>query len=319
MVGGPHTKLANLRNAQDSTLSNTLLDNFIAMYDWGLLDRGQFYNIDIPESGIYGGDRHKLRTAQDPNYTDGQVWEGYRQNWVWESGISATDEQPITISGVFVDDTFYATGNVTKPFYIDHPNGRVVFDTALTTTSAVQLEYSHKWVQVIPAQGVPWFRQIQQGSFRNEEGFQVSNSGNWVQLGQTRVQLPAIAIEVVPAKSLQPYQLGGGQWVNTDLVFYIMSENHWECTNLMDAILYQNDRSVHLFDPTAVAISGVLPFNYRNELNENAIPSGLYPNMVDNFFYRRCWINESRGNEVSQLSPELYIGTTRCSTQVKAI
>tara|TARA_R100001377_G_scaffold63378_2_gene39027 strand:+ start:735 stop:1604 length:870 start_codon:yes stop_codon:yes gene_type:complete len=289
------------------------------MYDWGLLDRGQFYNINIPESGIYGGDRHKLRTAQDPNYTDGQVWEGYRQNWVWESGISATDEQPITISGVFVDDTFYATGNVTKPFYIDHPNGRVVFDTALTTTSAVQLEYSHKWVQVIPAQGVPWFRQIQQGSFRNEEGFQVSNSGNWVQLGQTRVQLPAIAIEVVPAKSLQPYQLGGGQWVNTDLVFYIMSENHWECTNLMDAILYQNDRSVHLFDPTAVAISGVLPFNYRNELNENAIPSGLYPNMVDDFFYRRCWINESRGNEVSQLSPELYIGTTRCSTQVKAI
>tara|TARA_R110000737_G_scaffold202357_1_gene221555 strand:+ start:352 stop:1311 length:960 start_codon:yes stop_codon:yes gene_type:complete len=319
MVGGPHTKLANLRNAQDSTLSNTLLDNFIAMYDWGLLDRGQFYNINIPESGIYGGDRHKLRTAQDPNYTDGQVWEGYRQNWVWESGISATDEQPITISGVFVDDTFYATGNVTKPFYIDHPNGRVVFDTALTTTSAVQLEYSHKWVQVIPAQGVPWFRQIQQGSFRNEEGFQVSNSGNWVQLGQTRVQLPAIAIEVVPAKSLQPYQLGGGQWVNTDLVFYIISENHWECTNLIDAIVYQNDRTIHLFDPTAVAISGVLPFNYRNELNENAIPSGLYPNMVDNFFYRRCWINESRGNEVSQLSPELYIGTTRCSTQVKAI
>ena len=319
MVGGPHTKLANLNNAQDATLSNVLLDNFVSLYDWGLLDRGQFYNINIPESGIYGGDRHKLRSAQDPNYSNGQVWEGYRQNWVWESGISATDEQPITISGVFVDDTFYATGNVTKPFYIDYPNGRVVFDTALTTTSTVQLEYSHKWVQVIPAQGVPWFREIQQGSFRNEEGFQVSDSGNWVQLGQTRVQLPAIAVEVVPAKSLQPYQLGGGQWTNTDILFYVISENHWECTNLMDAILYQNDRTVHLFNPTAVAISGVLPFNYRNELNENAIPSGLYPNMIDDFFYRRCWINQSRGNEITQLSPELYIGTTRCSTQVKAI
>tara|TARA_R110001592_G_scaffold202926_1_gene452608 strand:+ start:370 stop:1329 length:960 start_codon:yes stop_codon:yes gene_type:complete len=319
MVGGPHTKLANLNNAQDATLSNVLLDNFVSLYDWGLLDRGQFYNINIPESGIYGGDRHKLRSAQDPNYSNGQVWEGYRQNWVWESGISATDEQPITISGVFVDDTFYSIGNATKPFYIDYPNGRVVFDTALTTTSTVQLEYSHKWVQVIPAQGVPWFREIQQGSFRNEEGFQVSDSGNWVQLGQTRVQLPAIAVEVVPAKSLQPYQLGGGQWTNTDILFYVISENHWECTNLMDAILYQNDRTVHLFNPTAVAISGVLPFNYRNELNENAIPSGLYPNMIDDFFYRRCWINQSRGNEITQLSPELYIGTTRCSTQVKAI
>lgn len=319
MVGGPHTKLANLNNAQDATLSNVLLDNFVSLYDWGLLDRGQFYNINIPESGIYGGDRHKLRSAQDPNYSNGQVWEGYRQNWVWESGISATDEQPITISGVFVDDTFYATGNVTKPFYVDYPNGRVIFDTALTTTSTVQLEYSHKWVQVVPAQGVPWFREIQQGSFRNEEGFQVSDSGNWVQLGQTRVQLPAIAVEVIPAKSLQPYQLGGGQWTNTDILFYVISENHWECTNLMDTILYQNDRTVHLFDPTAVAISGVLPFNYRNELNENAIPSGLYPNMIDDFFYRRCWINQSRGNEITQLSPELYIGTTRCSTQVKAI
>jgi len=289
------------------------------LYDWGFLDRGQFYNIDIPESGIYGGDKHKLRLAEDPNYSDGQVWEGYRQNWVWESGISATTEQPISISGVFVDGAFYATGNVTKPFYIDYPNGRVVFDTAITSTSAVQLEYSHKWVQVVPAQGVPWFRQIQQRSFRNEEDFQVSSSGGWVQLGQTRIQLPAVAIEVVPARSMQGYQLGGGQWINSDVVFHVISENHWECTNLMDSILYQNDRTVHLFNPTAVAISGVFPFNYRNELNENAIPSGLYPNMIDNFYYNRCWISESRGSEISQLSPELYVGSTRCSTQVKAI
>ena len=319
MAGGPHTRLARLSNTQDSTLSNILLDNFIALYDWGFLDRGQFYNIDIPESGIYGGDKHKLRLAEDPNYSDGQVWEGYRQNWVWESGISATTEQPIRISGVFVDNTFYATGNVTKPFYIDYPNGRVVFDTAITSTSTVQLEYSHKWVQVVPAQGVPWFRQIQQRSFRNEEDFQVSSSGGWVQLGQTRIQLPAVAIEVIPARSMQGYQLGGGQWINSDVVFYVISENHWECTNLMDSILYQNDRTVHLFNPTAVAISGVFPFNYRNELNENAIPSGLYPNMIDDFYYNRCWISESRGSEISELSPDLYVGSTRCSTQVKAI
>ena len=47
MVGGPHTKLSNLPNAQDATLSNILLDNFIAFYDWGFLDRGSFYNIKI--------------------------------------------------------------------------------------------------------------------------------------------------------------------------------------------------------------------------------------------------------------------------------
>lgn len=319
MAGGPHTQLANLRNAQDPTLSNVLLDNFIYFYDWGFLDRGSFYNITIPQSDIYGGDRHKLRSATDPNYSDGQVWEAYRKNWVWESGISATTEQPIQISGVFVDDVFYATGNTTKPFYIDYTDGKIIFDSAQSTTSDVELEYSHKWVEVIPAEGVPFFREIQQGSLRSEENFQVSNSGGWAQLGQSRVQMPAIAIEVVPARSLEPYQLGGGQWVNNDIIFYVISENHWECANLVDSILYQNDRTIHLFDPTAVAISGVFPFNYRGELNENAIPSGLYPNMIDEFFYRRCHIYDSRGDDINQISPDLYIGTARCSTQVKAI
>ena len=320
MVGGPHTKIANLKNAQDATLSNILLDNFIAFYDWGFLDRGSFYTISIPQSGIYGGTRHELRRVDDPNYTAGQTWEGYRQNWVWETGVSATTEQPIQISGVFVDDTFYATDNVSKPYYIDYPNGRVIFDTALATTSTVHLEYSHKWVQVVPAEGIPWFRQIQQGSFRTDEGFtSVTGSGNWAQLGQTRVQLPALAIEVTPPRSMEGYELGGGQWANNDIIFYAITENHWECTNLIDSIVYQNDRTIHLFNPTSVAVSGTFPFNYRNELNPNALPSGMYPSMIDNHMYRRCWISNSRAQEVTQLSPELYIGTARCSTQVKAI
>ena len=314
-----HTRLANLSNVQDATLSNILLDNFVCFYDWGLLDRGAFYNIQIPQSGIYGGDRHKLRLVDDPNYTDGQVWEAYRQNWIWETGVSATTQQPIQISGVYINDTFYATGNITNPFYIDYRNGRIVFDNEISTTSNVSLEYSHKWVQVVPAEGISWFRKIQQLSFRNEEDFQVRASGGWAILGQSRVQLPAIAVEVNPAKSLEGYQLGGGQWVNNDIIFHVITENHWECANLMDTILYQNDRTIHLFNPTEVSISGASPFNYRNELNENALPSGLYPSLIDNFYYKKCWISESTAQDISQLSPDLYIGSVRCKTQVKAI
>mgnify|MGYP006276107577 CR=1 FL=1 len=319
MVGGPHTQLANLNNAQDATLSNILLDNFVSFYDWGFLDRGSFYNISIPQSGIYGGDRHVLRLVDDPNYNDGQVWEGYRENWVWESGINATSQQPIKISGVFVGNTFYATGNITNPYYIDYKHGRVVFDTAISTTSNVKLEYSHKWVEVVPAEGITWFRQIQQRSFRNESDFQVSNSGGWANLGQSRVQLPAVAVEVIPAQKMIGYQLGGGQWSNTDIVFYVITENHWECANIMDAILYQNDRTIHLFNPTEAGISGCLPFNYRNELTANAIPSGLYPSLIDNFYFRKCFIFDSRGQDITQLSPDLYVGSVRCTTQVDAI
>jgi hypothetical protein len=247
------------------------------------------------------------------------VWEAYRKNWVWESGISATTQQPISISGLFINNTFYATGNVSKPYYIDYTNGKIIFNTAISTTSNVQLEYSHKWVEVVPAQGIPFFREIQLGSFRNDDGFQVSNSGGWAQLGETRVQLPTIAVEVLTPQSLQGYQLGGGQWVNNDIVFYVLTENHWECMNIMDSILYQNDRTIHLFNPTSVAISGTFPFNYRNELNTNAVPSGMYPNLIDNFFYRQCYIYDSKGSAITQLSPGLYMGTSRCRTQVKAI
>ena len=162
--------LRGIFNTQDATLSNILLENFLTFYDWGFLDKGAFYNINIPSSGLYGGVKSNLRLVDDPNYTKGQVWEGYRQNWVWETGVSATTEQPIRISGVFVDNTFRATGNIEQPFFVDHPNGRVVFDTAVSSTSTVKLEYSHKWVQTLPAEGVPWFQEIQQGSFRLDNG-----------------------------------------------------------------------------------------------------------------------------------------------------
>lgn len=314
-----YTKFNSVPNAQDATLTNILLDNFVYFYDWGFLDSGSFYNIEIPQTDVYGGSRHILRLSNDPNYTDGQVWEGYRKNWVWETGVSATTEQPIQISGVFVNSQFYATGNVTNPFYIDYPNGRVVFDSAQPTNATVNIAYSHKWVEVVPSEGVPFFRQIQQGSFYTNDRFNVQNSGGWAQLGETRLQLPALAIEVNTPRSLQPYELGGGQWVNNEVVFYVMTENYWECNNIIDTILYQNDKTLKLFKSSDVALSGVLPFNYRNELNENAMPSGMYPKLVDNFTWRDCWIHDSRGGDVTQLGPSLYIGTARCKTQVKAI
>lgn len=188
MVGGSNTKLNTYNDdfkATDATVSEMLVDNFVNFYDWGLLDKGGFYNIDIPQSGIYGGDRHQLRLVDSPNYTDGQVWEGYRQNWVWEGAgnIDGVTEQPIDISGVFVDGAFYATGNVTKPFYIDYPEGRVVFDSAESTTSQVELAYSHKRVQVMPAKGISWFTQLQKilSEMRAIFKFRVLEAGcNWV-------------------------------------------------------------------------------------------------------------------------------------------
>jgi|TARA_R100001463_G_scaffold37658_17_gene81037 hypothetical protein len=329
MADADYKHLKRVENTQDATLSNLLLENFIMFFDWGLVDLGGFYSVQIPETGLYGGDKHKLRAVKDPNYNDGQVWEGFRSNWVWETGVQ-NPEQPIQISGVFIGGTFRATGNIQQPFHINYPDGRVVLDTAISTTSEVKLEYSHKWVNVIPAEGVPWFRQIQQGASRLDNStFTQFGSGDWAQLGQTRVQLPAIAVETIPNKSFNGYQLGGGQFVNSDMLFYVIAETHWECNNLIDQISFQNDRAIWMFDTNKIALSGVYPLNYRGELNENALPSGLYPQLVDeapnasdtsyNFRYRKCYIGDTRATQITEIAPNLYMGTVRFGTEVKAI
>lgn len=325
--GGSNTRLHLYTDkATDATLSEMLLDNFVNFYDWGLLNEGGFYTISIPQTDIYGGDRHKLRLVDNPNYTSGQCWEAYRQNWVWEGDGNiggAGSQQPINISGVYVDGSFYANGNVDKPFYIDYPLGRVVFDTPESASSDVQIEYSHKRVEVIPSEGVSWFRQLQQNSFRTEENFQVAGSGGWIRLGQSRIQLPAIAVEVVPARETAGYELGGGQWVRSDVIFYVMSENHWETVNLMDTIIGQDDRTLTLFDTTKVAASGVSPFTFENgnqrELRGHAQASGLYPYLVENYPFRKCFVYDSRGENVTQLSVDLYMGVARCKTEVGPI
>ena len=66
--------LNKISNIGDSTISSLIQDNMIEHFDWGFMDAGGFVNVEIPTSGLYGGDKHKLRLVDDPRYTDGQVW-----------------------------------------------------------------------------------------------------------------------------------------------------------------------------------------------------------------------------------------------------
>lgn len=311
-------ELVGFDKSQQTSISNVLLDNFINFYDWGFLDKGGYYNNNIPSSGMYGGEKTRLRPAQDPNYSNGQVWQAYRPNWVWETGVSVGT--PISISGVFVTGVFRATGNTEQPYHIDYSNGRVVFQNPIPLSSNVRIEYSNKWINIVPAQGIPWFREVQQGSQRPAGQFEYFASGNWAQLGQSRIPLPAIAIDVNPPANLKPFQLGGGQWVHNDILFHVIAENEWECTNILDKIIYQNDRTIMLYNVDESIKSGVAPLDYRNSLTSKALPSGLYPNLVANFKYTECYIHDSRiSGKVMQLSPDLYIGTARCTTETKPI
>lgn len=317
--------LVGVENTQDSTLSNILIDNFVTFLDWGFLDKGGFNNINIPSSGMYGGSKSELRIANDPNYVTGQVWQGFRENWAWETGINKTT-QPIAISGIYVNNNFlpytyksasgYYTGPSATGYRINYQDGKVIFNTPLPATTSVKLNYSYKWVKVDRAEGVGFFRQIQNNDFRIDSNF-LNGSGDWVQLGQTRVQLPAVFVEVVPNRTYEGLQLGGGQWANTDILFYVLSNREPDCSNLLNIISYQNDRIINLFDSNRISRSGAYPMTFKGDLVDRQYD---YPYWIDNYpTYNNCRIFNTKINNITQISVDFYVGTVRCSTQVKLL
>ena len=111
--------LKGFNSVFDNNISNEIQDNMIEFLDWTLLEKGNYFNVTKGETSPNGYDYSKLRISSNQHYASGQAWEGFRKNWIWQSGItppSGTDA-PIVgdsvaipgISGVYVDDTFYSS------------------------------------------------------------------------------------------------------------------------------------------------------------------------------------------------------------------
>ena len=345
--------LNKITHIGDSTISLLLQDNLIELFDWGMLDAGGFTNISIPTEGQFGGDKHELRLVDDPRYTSGQVWEGFRSNWVWQSGLACTD-QPKTltrltinpvdyplqvdspgISGVFVGGEFYPTSGV-GPYkhHIDYPNGRVVFDTAISTTSTVTAEFSHKWAKVTRA-NEDFFREIQYRSDRADDDFTMVGSGDWSQLADTRLQLPVVAIEVVKSRNLKPLDLGTVRhYVNTDVLFHVLAEDDYERDKLLDIISLQDDMIHPMFDSDMIGRNNAFPLDYRGMVN--GVPK-MYPTLIAHSgeirirhpageplpekdrgypYGRNMTLNNPRIQVSEAISPNLYHGVVRMNTEV---
>jgi len=337
-----YTNLKGFDYVGDAGLSEQLKTNLIEFFDWALLEKGNFFSVNIPSTGQYGGARHNLRLVDDPNYNSGQVWESYRGNWVWQSGLAFTNQADVIqkaledptyperkrlpgVSGVFIGSTFAPTSGVgTYAHHVDYTRGRVIFDSAIDTTSTVSADYSFKWINVISANDSPWFKELQYRSLRRDNSdFDLAGSGDWSQLGQTRIQLPAIAVEVVPRRKMDPYQLGGGQYVTTDVLFHIMTEDGHTRDSLVDAITFQKEKSIYMFDVNRMARKNAYPLDYRGTAVSGAL---RYPDLVapsadggyrwDGIQSGKLRFLDTSSQEVSMLNPSLYTGVVRTSMEV---
>lgn len=309
-----YTNLKGFNQVGESLLTEQLTGGLVAFFQWALLGKGNFFNVTIPTSGVYGGNQHQLRSVDDPNYTDYKVWQGFRKNWVWETGVEYSS-QPIDISGINVNGVFYPISNTgTYAFNVDYPNGRVVFTNALAATDTVTLEYSYKWFHFDVSEK-PWFREIMYGSFRvDNDQFQQFGSGIWAVLNQNRVQLPVSLVEVVPQRVMKPRQLGGGQHVIQDVVFHIFAETSWERNQLVDWITFQKEKKIFLYDLNTAPY----PLNSDGSRYSGVVmyPDLVKPNENGGYRYREMYFQETRSDDILGSYP-LYTATVRATANVE--
>lgn len=308
-----YTKLKGITDITESTLCDQLEANLIEFFNWGLLGVGAFFNVtkDYDES--------RLRVVEDPRvtYPKGKVWEPFRNDLIWESGVEYSF-QPIGISGVYVNNVFYpSSSSGTYAHYIDYMRGRVVFNNAISPSSDVRLEYSYRYYHFTNAD-VSWFRQVMFESFRIDDNqFFQYGSGVWSVLGQNRVQLPAVVVETVPRRSFEGYQLGGGQKVKQDVLFHIFTENPWDRKTILDVITYQNEKTIKTFDKNLIARDDRFAFADNGSLASGALtyPQLVAPTGEGGYLWKTItWSGVSTQETISM--PPLYQAVVRATFEV---
>lgn len=309
-----HTTLKGVTHISDPLVSDQLEANLIGFFQWGFLGVGGFFTARRGDETCYGAaDPSRLRPVTDQNYADGRVWEGFRKDWVWESGVEYRD-QPVRVSGVWVDGAMVPVGSSVA---VDYPNGRVVFAEPRAQTSVVQAEHSYRLFQVYSVDNPAW-AQIQTGSFRPDDPqFLQLGSGAWDVLAQNRVQLPAVFVEAVPNAKRVGRQMGGGEWVYQDVLFHVLAEERFHAKWLHDTIVAQQDKTIRGFDKGRMLTDDAFPVDAWGAPR----PSGLmYPDLVKpsgqgGYYWDDITFERTQGVEQPRYG-DLWYGTVRATMKV---
>ena len=311
----------NIKHIGNDQFITQLENNLKVYFDWALLGVGGWTDINTPTSGAFGGDFNVLGLVDDPSYTDGQVWEGARKDWVYETGVGYIDatgggpHNPNEVGIPTVDGIAAATGD----YHTNHPLGRIIFNEAQSTTAVVKTTHAFRDVQVYRADDAPWWRNLQHRSFRVDDShFSQAGSGEWSTGANHRVQLPVIIIEAVPRSVNTPYEIGNGSlWRHQDVLFHVLAENRSMRNTLIDIVMNQDDKAIYLFNTNTVADSGAYPLDFRGELTGTK----MYPDLVKEpenggFRWKSCYFNNVRASEIESVHPNLYQGVVRVTAEV---
>lgn len=309
-----NTTFKNVTNIAEDLLLNSLESNFKTYLDWAFLSIGGWFDATTSTSGIYGGNPHsKLVLSIDPSYDDGAVWQSVRKDWVWETGVVFNSTSPTNISGLYIGNTYYPYSSGT--YSIDYPNGRVLFDTAISINSTVKLNYSYRYVQTYRANESPWFNILQFSTYEtNNKDISRTDDGDWSIGGQHRIQMPAIVIESLAKSRSRPYEIGNNNLlIEQDIAFHILAENKNDRNKLLDILRLQQDSVIMLYDTNEIAQNNKYPLDYIGDRNNSGL---MYPDMVSQYGWRKCWIKNVNLFEIDSFHPYLHRGLVRATVEI---
>jgi hypothetical protein len=307
-----NTTFKEVKNIGDDFLLNILESNFKIYLDWSFLNIGAWFDVNSNDQTIFGVNSHsKLNLVKDPTYADGQVWQSIRKDWVWEKNIDYNGSQPIIINSVTVDSNIVNKNN----FTIDYPLGRIIFNSAISTSSEVKISYSYRFIQTYRSCDVPWFNILQYGSFNTANpDITRSQDGDWSIGSYHRIQMPCIIIDSAARSRSMPYELGNSNLkIEQDIVFYILAENKNDRNKLLDILRLQQDSFIYLFNTNLLSQDEKYPLDYNGDLIDNPL---MYPDIVNTYKWRKCWIKTINLFEIDSVHPNLYQGAARATVEI---
>lgn len=296
-------------------LINQLEDNLKSYLDNGFLQIGGFVNITSPTSGINNVSYSKLRPVQQPGYSNYQVWQTFKKDWVWETGISYNGVSPNIISGVKINNTLYPapSGSGAYSFKINYPLGQIVFSSGLSSGNSLEVNYAYRWCQVYKASNAPWWRELQRSTYDGTQ-LEKTDKGDYAISSNHRVQMPCIIIEPIARTNLIPYQIGDNSFrVNQDIFLHVLTDNLTDKNNIIDIIRLQKNRTIYFYDINKSR--SVYGLNYDG----TPINSGYNYNQIinsNNFFWNSCYFADIVSTEMETLNFSLSWCTLRITTEI---
>ena len=281
-------------------------------------DNSFYYKIEYtdtynPPASLYGDLPHQLKTTEVNGYKIGQVWQAFKKDWVWETGVEYYPDpkycenfSPINISGIYVNNNFLPgpTGVATSGYHINYPLGQIIFDKAIPKTSKVELNYSYRWCQVYKSSSDSSWKELQELTYSPNPSLNQPSAGDYSISANHRAQMPCIIIEPASRTSAIPYQLGDySQYQSQDFLLHIFTENSVDKNRICDIIRLQKDQIISLYDINKVVNFGVQPLNYDGSAN----PKGLsYIGLLSDYYWNKTMFKDFSLTDMESKNKNIY-------------